>query len=105
MIPKILASVEREITHPSLLDNTTTGLLIIDGLITESGALDQIDLTLEVEDWDRAIAALDFHGIRTFGERSNVGAESLWHEAFIHPKETGGVLLQIFWQAKPGLWE
>ena len=62
-------------------------------------------LTLEVEDWDRAIAALDFHGIRTFGERSNVGAESLWHEAFIHPKETGGVLLQIFWQAKPGLWE
>ena len=62
-------------------------------------------LTLEVEDWNRAIAALDFHGIRTFGERSNVGAESLWHEAFIHPKETGGVLLQIFWQAKPGLWE
>ncbi|MCH2658669.1 MAG: VOC family protein [Dehalococcoidia bacterium] len=62
-------------------------------------------LTLEVEDWNRATAALAFHGIRTFGERSNVGTESLWNEAFIHPKETDGVLLQIFWQAKPGLWE
>ena len=27
-----------------------SGLLIIDGLITESGSLDQIDLTLEVEE-------------------------------------------------------
>jgi len=32
LISKIFASVDREITHPSLLDNTTTGFLIIDGL-------------------------------------------------------------------------
>jgi hypothetical protein len=31
-IPKIFASVDREITHPSLLDNTMTGFLIIEGL-------------------------------------------------------------------------
>jgi len=62
-------------------------------------------LTLEVEDWRRAIEALDFHDIQIFGARSNIGSELLWNEAFIHPKETGGVLLQIFWQAKPGLWE
>jgi hypothetical protein len=31
-MPKALASVDREITHPSLLDNTTTGFLIIEGL-------------------------------------------------------------------------
>ena len=32
LIFKTLASVDREITHPSLLDSTMTGFLIIDGL-------------------------------------------------------------------------
>ena len=32
LISKALASVDREIMHPSLLDSTTTGFLIMDGL-------------------------------------------------------------------------
>ena len=31
-MPKILASVDREITQPSLLDRTITGFLVIEGL-------------------------------------------------------------------------
>ncbi|MBT5774583.1 MAG: hypothetical protein HOH95_09430 [Dehalococcoidia bacterium] len=61
-------------------------------------------LTVEVGDWDRAVAALDHHGIRTFGERSSSTDGVPWKETFIHPKATGGVLLQFFWQAEPGVW-
>jgi methylmalonyl-CoA/ethylmalonyl-CoA epimerase len=61
-------------------------------------------LTVEVGDWDRAVAALAHHGVRTFGERSSETNGVPWREAFIHPKATGGVLLQFFWQAEPGVW-
>ncbi len=61
-------------------------------------------LTVEVRDWDHAVAALQYHGIRTFGERSSSTDGVPWKETFIHPKETGGVLLQFFWQAEPGVW-
>jgi methylmalonyl-CoA/ethylmalonyl-CoA epimerase len=61
-------------------------------------------LTVEVADWDRAVAALEHHGIRTFGERSSSTDGVPWKETFIHPKVTGGVLLQFFWQAEPGVW-
>jgi len=61
-------------------------------------------LTVEVGDWDRAIAALEHHGVRTFGERSSSTNGVPWRETFIHPKETDGVLLQFFWQAEPGVW-
>jgi methylmalonyl-CoA epimerase len=61
-------------------------------------------LTVEVRDWDHAVAALEHHGIRTFGERSSSTDGVPWKETFIHPKETGGVLLQFFWQAEPGVW-
>ena len=61
-------------------------------------------LTVEVGDWERAIAALEHHGVRTFGERSSSTNGVPWRETFIHPKETGGVLLQFFWQAEPGVW-
>lgn len=61
-------------------------------------------LTVEVGDWERAIAALEHHGVRTFGERSSSTNGVPWRETFIHPKDTGGVLLQFFWQAEPGVW-
>ena len=61
-------------------------------------------LTIEVSDWDRAVAALEHHNVRTFGERSSSTGGVPWREAFIHPKETDGVLLQFFWQAEPGVW-
>jgi methylmalonyl-CoA/ethylmalonyl-CoA epimerase len=50
------------------------------------------------------VAALAHHGVRTFGERSSETNGVPWREAFIHPKATGGVLLQFFWQAEPGVW-
>ena len=61
-------------------------------------------LTVEVGDWDRAVAALAHHEVRTFGERDGVTDGLPWRKAFIHPKATGGVLLQFFWQAEPGHW-
>lgn len=61
-------------------------------------------LTVEVRDWDHAVAALEHHGVRTFGERSSSTDGVPWKETFIHPKATGGVLLQFFWQAEPGVW-
>jgi methylmalonyl-CoA epimerase len=61
-------------------------------------------LTIEVSDWDRAVAALEHHDVRTLGERSSNTGRAQWREAFIHPKETGGVLLQFFWQVEPGVW-
>lgn len=61
-------------------------------------------LTVEVANWERAVAALEHHGVRTFGERDGVTDGVPWREAFIHPKATGGVLLQFFWQAEPGYW-
>jgi methylmalonyl-CoA epimerase len=61
-------------------------------------------LTVEVDDWDRALAALEHHDVRTFGFRDGITDGVPWHEAFIHPKLTGGVLLQFFWQAEPGHW-
>ena len=61
-------------------------------------------LTVEVGDWDRAVAALAYHELPTFGERDGETDGVPWREAFIHPKATGGVLLQFFWQAEPGYW-
>jgi methylmalonyl-CoA/ethylmalonyl-CoA epimerase len=61
-------------------------------------------LTVEVADWDRAVAALAHHEVRSFGEREGKTDGVPWREAFIHPKATGGVLVQFFWQAEPGHW-
>lgn len=61
-------------------------------------------LTVEVADWDRAVAALERHGVGTFGFRESQTDGVPWKEAFIHPKAAGGVLLQFFWQAEPGHW-
>lgn len=61
-------------------------------------------LTVEVADWNRAVGALAHHDVHSFAEREGTTEGVLWREAFIHPKQTGGVLLQYFWQAKPGYW-
>lgn len=61
-------------------------------------------VTFEVEDWDRAIAACGHHGVEIFGERDGETRGVGWREAFIHPRDTGGMLVQIFWQAEPGVW-
>lgn len=50
-------------------------------------------VTFEVEDVDRAAEALRKRGIEPHGGvRENGG----WKELFIHPRDTGGVLIQLY---------
>ena len=60
--------------------------------------------TFEVHDWERAVSACAHHNIPIFGERADETDGVPWREAFIHPRHTGGVLVQFFWQAQGGAW-
>lgn len=61
-------------------------------------------VTLEVHDWERAMAACEHHGIPTFGLTEGETDGARWCDNFIHPKQTGGVLVQLFWEERPGVW-
>jgi len=61
-------------------------------------------VTFEVGDWDRAVDACRRAGVATFGRREGVTDGARWIEAFIHPRQTGGMLVQFFWQERPGIW-
>jgi methylmalonyl-CoA/ethylmalonyl-CoA epimerase len=61
-------------------------------------------VTFEVADWDRAMAACAHHDTPTFGENEGSTDGAAWRDAFIHPKHTGGVLVQLFWEERPGVW-
>ncbi len=61
-------------------------------------------ITFEVGDWDRAVAACETHRVPTFGVRSGTREGARWSEAFIHPQHTGGMLVQFFWEERPGAW-
>lgn len=49
-------------------------------------------VTFQVEDAAKAADALRAHGIEPLNERTVHG----WHEMFIHPKDSGGVLIQLY---------
>lgn len=61
-------------------------------------------VTFEVAGWDRAMAACEHHGTPTFGENEGSTDGAAWRDTFIHPKHTGGVLVQLFWEERPGVW-
>lgn len=61
-------------------------------------------VTLEVGDWDKAMKALETHEIEPFGSNDGVTDGARWMDTFIHPKMTGGVLVQLFWEERPGVW-
>ena len=61
-------------------------------------------VTFQVADWDAALAACEHHGMNTFDEESGVTDGAAWKHTFIHPKQTGGVLVQLFWEERPGVW-
>lgn len=61
-------------------------------------------VTFEVADWDAALAAAEHHGVETFDSNAGVTDEASWRDTFIHPKLTGGVLVQLFWEERPGVW-
>ncbi len=49
-------------------------------------------VTFEVEDIERAAAAIQDHGIEPFG---GVQRSHGWAETYIHPRDSGGVLFQF----------
>jgi 4-hydroxyphenylpyruvate dioxygenase-like putative hemolysin len=61
-------------------------------------------VTFEVADWDQAMAACRHHDTPTFGDNEGSTDGAAWRDAFIHPKHTGGVLVQLFWEERPGVW-
>ncbi len=61
-------------------------------------------VTFEVADWDAALAACERHGVPTFDDEEGVTDGAAWRHTFIHPKHTGGVLVQLFWEERPGVW-
>lgn len=61
-------------------------------------------VTFQVADWDAALAACEHHEIPTFDEETGVTDGAAWKHRFIHPKFTGGVLVQLFWEERPGVW-
>lgn len=61
-------------------------------------------VTFEVADWDVAMSACTAHGTRTFGYEDGVRDGAEWRHAFIHPRDAGGVLVQLFAEEHPGTW-
>lgn len=61
-------------------------------------------VTFEVADWDAAMAACDHHGVEPFDSNEGTTDGAAWRDTFIHPKLTGGVLVQLFWEERPGVW-
>lgn len=61
-------------------------------------------VTFEVTDWEQAIQACRRHDVKTFDSNSGTTDGGDWHDTFIHPKLTGGVLVQLFAETKAGVW-
>ena len=61
-------------------------------------------VTFEVADWDAALAACEAHEVPTFDYEDGVKDGAAWKHTFIHPKHAGGVLVQLFWEERPGVW-
>lgn len=61
-------------------------------------------VTMEVADWEQAMAACDHHGVEPFGSNEGTTDGAAWKDTFLHPKQTGGVLVQLFWEQRPGVW-
>ena len=100
----------------TLLLQTPTGQLFWE-LIEPAGSHSFVDrflgtrgealhhVTFRVHDWDQALAACSAEGVGPFGIASGGTSSARWHEAFLHPRDTGGVLLQFYWEEALGAWE
>jgi 4-hydroxyphenylpyruvate dioxygenase-like putative hemolysin len=60
-------------------------------------------VTFEVADGDAALRAGEHHEIETFDSNDGTTDGAAWQDTFIHPKLTGGVLVQLFWEERPGV--
>lgn len=75
----------------------------IQGFFERSGAAVH-HVTFEVRDWEHAVATAERHNAPTFDANQGETNGARWRDAFIHPKHTGGVLVQLFWEERPGVW-
>lgn len=75
----------------------------IDKFLERNGAAAH-HVTFEVADWDAALRACEHHEVPTFDDEEGVTDGAAWKHTFIHPKHTGGVLVQLFWEERPGVW-
>ena len=56
-------------------------------------------------EWDAAVSACGAHGRQPFRESTGATDDGArWADGFIHPRQTGGVLVQFFWEERPGIW-
>jgi methylmalonyl-CoA/ethylmalonyl-CoA epimerase len=61
-------------------------------------------VTFQVSDWDAFQNAARYHSLPTFDDESGLTDGASWKHTFIHPKQTGGILVQVFWEERPGVW-
>jgi methylmalonyl-CoA/ethylmalonyl-CoA epimerase len=75
----------------------------VDKFLARNGAAAH-HVTFEVADWAAALAACDARDTPTFDFEEGVKDGAAWKHTFIHPKHAGGVLVQLFWEERPGVW-
>lgn len=61
-------------------------------------------VTVEVSSFEKALKACEHHGVEPFDENRGETDGAAWRDIFLHPKQTGGVLTQLFWEERPGVW-
>lgn len=61
-------------------------------------------VTFEVSSWEAVKDAAHFHDVPLFDEEEGVTDGARWRHVFVHPKHTGGLLVQLFWEERPGVW-
>lgn len=61
-------------------------------------------VTFQVRNYAQAMAATEHYDIPTINLHEGVTDGAQWRDWFIHPKYTGGFLVQLFWEEMPGVW-
>lgn len=61
-------------------------------------------VTFQVRNHEQAMAATEHYGIPIINLHEGVTDGAQWRDWFIHPKYTGGFLVQLFWEEMPGVW-
>lgn len=75
----------------------------VQGFLNKRGA-GIAHVTFQVRDYAQAMAAAEHHGIPTINLHEGETDGAQWRDWFIHPKHTGGFLVQLFWEEMPGVW-
>jgi len=61
-------------------------------------------VTFIVNDWDQAMQACKNREIEPFEFYENVINDSKYIECFLHPRDMAGMLVQLVWEEKEGIW-